>query len=83
MDLTEKENKKCEVNKSIIEGKITKKEAKFSLRLTRRPINLEYQEKMEKAKVDKKLVIKPSKNHPWKNFKIYKSKKISLRHFEL
>ena len=27
------------------------------------------------AKVDKKLVIKPSKNHPWKNFKIYKSKK--------
>ena len=62
------------MNKSIIESKITKKEAKFSLRLPRRPTNLEHQEKIEKEKVDKKVVIKPSKNHPWKNFKIYKSK---------
>ena len=35
-----------------------------------RQINPEYQEKKEKEKVDKKVVIKPSKNHPWKNFKI-------------
>lgn len=35
-----------------------------------RQINLEHQEKIEKEKVDKKVVIKPSKNHPWKNFKI-------------
>lgn len=39
MSLTKKEKKKYDVIKDIIEGKITKKEAEFSLGLTRRQIN--------------------------------------------
>lgn len=39
MNLTKKEKKKYDVIKDIIEGKITKKEAEFSLGLTRRQIN--------------------------------------------
>ena len=39
MNLTKKEKKKYDVIKDIIEGKITKKEAEFSLGLIRRQIN--------------------------------------------